>query len=42
MQLFDDGAVVFCSSTAEQETHQEMRYPNVTTLYFTTPLASCV
>ena len=23
----------------EQETHQEMRYPNVTSLYFGTPLA---
>jgi len=23
----------------EQETHQEIRYPNVTSLYFATPLA---
>ena len=29
---------IVCSIT-EQETHKEMRYPNVTSFYFATPLA---
>ena len=31
--------ISICSSNRIQDTHQEMRYPNVTSLYFATPLA---